>query len=83
MHGTTCIFWANLTPFSLQISMEAGMDIELCQPTDMRGLAFNRTADLVRIDMAVKLIFIPPCLFIWRITSEIYRAHENEFTAHA
>ena len=24
------------------------MDIELCQPTDMRGLAFNRTADLVR-----------------------------------
>ena len=31
-----------------QISMEAGMDIELCQPTDMRGLAFNRTADLVR-----------------------------------
>ena len=31
-----------------RISMEAGMDIELCQPTDMRGLAFNRTAGLVR-----------------------------------
>ena len=31
-----------------RISMEAGMDTELCQPTDMRGLAFNRTAGLVR-----------------------------------
>lgn len=31
-----------------KMSMEAGMDMELCQPTDMRGIAFNRTADLVR-----------------------------------
>ena len=31
-----------------KMAMEAGLDMELCQPTDMRGLAFNHTASLVR-----------------------------------
>ena len=26
MHGSTCIFWANLTPFSLQIQVNGGAD---------------------------------------------------------
>ena len=28
MHGPTCIFWANLTPFSLEVAAEAAAEVE-------------------------------------------------------
>jgi hypothetical protein len=36
----------------------------------------------VGLAMGREVIYMPPCLFVWIITNEIYREHENDFTIH-
>ena len=44
MHGPTCIFWANLTPFSLKPAAFMGM-------ADRGTLALGKKADVNVIDL--------------------------------
>ena len=64
MHGPTCTFWANLTPFSLKVlAAHHGVPEDAAHKSDwsldkLEGLPADKV-----LDMDGKVIVMPPCLF--------------------
>jgi hypothetical protein len=58
MYGPTCIFWADLTPFSL--GQVAATEWRLLFSTEHHGRSFSRLVNGVRALPTMRLVFSGP-----------------------
>jgi hypothetical protein len=82
MHGPTCIFWANLTPFSLETNLpwimchgaHANNTIETCNGCDcatfVTGLAAQKQPAVGRGHATMRSVLLGPLLDLKNVTGK-------------
>jgi hypothetical protein len=61
MHGPTCIFWANLTPFSEQVEQRAAVETKPLSPPDEFVCAISQQLMLDPVAADEGVTFILDC----------------------